>query len=154
MLHRLVHTVCDMLFQNGFAHLIERGANGRNLCQHVIAFAAFFPQPLQTVGMTGDACEPFGDVLARWIVCQMRHRGYNFPESNLPSPLGGYLASISTIHSALAKSQGKVGWNFLHIKSKVSIDIPSLLKKSYDVFESINILIAMTLVTRYASTVL
>jgi len=38
--------------------------------------------------------------------------------------------------------------------SKVSIDIPSLLKKSYDVFESIDILIAMTLVTRYAATVL
>ena len=42
MLHRLVHTMCDMLFENGFANLIERGANGRNLCQYVIALAAFF----------------------------------------------------------------------------------------------------------------
>jgi hypothetical protein len=24
--------------------------------------------------VTGDAREPLGDVLARWIVCQMRHR--------------------------------------------------------------------------------
>jgi hypothetical protein len=57
--------------------------------------------------MTGDACEPFGDVLARWIIFQMRHRRHNFLESNLPSPLGGYLCSNRTIHLALAKSQGK-----------------------------------------------
>ncbi len=105
MLHCLVHTVCDMLLQDGFAHLVERGPYGRNLRQHVIALAAFFPQPLQTVGMTSDTREPFGDVLARWIVCQMRHRRHNFLESNPPSPLGRCLAFIWSIPAAVAKSQ-------------------------------------------------
>jgi hypothetical protein len=64
ILHRLLDAVLDMMLQDDFPNLIERSADSRNLRQHVIALAAFFPQPLQTVGMTGDAREPFSDVLA------------------------------------------------------------------------------------------
>ena len=64
MLNRLLDTMLDVIFQDDFPDLVERGANSRNLRQHVIALTAFFPQPLQAVGMTGDAREPFGDVLA------------------------------------------------------------------------------------------
>ena len=64
MLNRLLDTMLDVIFQDDFSDLVERGANSRNLRQHVIALTAFFPQPLQAVGMTSDAREPFGDVLA------------------------------------------------------------------------------------------
>ena len=64
MLDRHFDTMFDVVFQNGFAHLVKRGAHGSNLCQHVVALAPFFPQPFKAVGMSGDAREPFGDVLA------------------------------------------------------------------------------------------
>ena len=53
-----------MMLQNDFPNLVERSTDSRNLRQHVITLATFFPQPLQTVGMTGDAGEPFSDILA------------------------------------------------------------------------------------------
>ena len=64
ILHRLLDAVLDMMLQDDFPNLVERSTDSRNLRQHVITLAAFFPQPLQTVGMTGDAREPFSDVLA------------------------------------------------------------------------------------------
>ena len=87
--HCLRHAVFDVMFKDDLPYLVEPGTNRRDLGQHVVAFTPLIPKPFEAVGMTGDACEPFGNVLARWIVCQMRHRRHNFPESNLPSPLGG-----------------------------------------------------------------
>ena len=64
ILDRLLDAVFDVVFQNGFPHLVKTGANGCNLREHVIALAPFFPQPFKAIGMTGDAGKPFGDVLA------------------------------------------------------------------------------------------
>jgi hypothetical protein len=64
MLNRLLDTMLDVIFQDDFPDLVERGANSRNLRQHIIALTAFCPQPLQAVGMTGDARKPFSYVLA------------------------------------------------------------------------------------------
>jgi hypothetical protein len=65
----------------------------------------------------------------------------------LPSPTKDKLFSQFSPTFTRKDGEPKIGWNFLHsiIISKVSIDIPSMLKKSYDVFESIDIFIAMTL---------
>jgi hypothetical protein len=74
MLDRFSNAVLDMLLQDGFTHLVERGAYRRDLRQHVVAVAALVPQSFEAVGVTGDARKPFGDVLAGWIVCYMGHR--------------------------------------------------------------------------------
>lgn len=68
MLHRPGDTMLNMLFQDSFAHLVERSTNRRNLCQHIIAIAPFFPESLETIGMTGDTCEPFSDIFTCWFV--------------------------------------------------------------------------------------
>ena len=64
MLYRLLDTVLDMMLQDDFPNLVERSAYGCNLRQHIVALATFFPKPFEAIGMTGNACEPFGDVLA------------------------------------------------------------------------------------------
>jgi len=102
---RLLDTVLDMLLQDGFADLVERCAHRRDLREHIVAVPALFPQPFEAVGVTGDAREPFGDLLAGWIVGHMGHRRHDFLASDLPSPLGGYLAFTSTVPSPRAKSQ-------------------------------------------------
>lgn len=56
--------VLDVVFQDSLAYLVERGAYSCDLCQHIVTLAPLFPQPLKAIGMTGDAGEPFGDVLA------------------------------------------------------------------------------------------
>ena len=71
---RLLNAVLNVLLQDGFAHLIERGTHRRDLRQHVVAVPAFFPQPFEAAGVTGDAREPLGDLLAGSIVCYMGHR--------------------------------------------------------------------------------
>ena len=101
----LLDAVLDAVLEDGFADLVERGAYRRNLRQYIVALAALVPQPFQAVGVTGDAREPLGDVLAGGIVGQMGNRRYDFLENYLPSPLGGYLAFISAIPFPPAKSQ-------------------------------------------------
>lgn len=64
MLHSFGNTVLDMLLKDGFAHLIKGSAYRCNLRQHIIAVPSLFPQTLEAVGMTGDACKPFRDVYA------------------------------------------------------------------------------------------
>jgi hypothetical protein len=62
MLDRLGDTVVDVVFQDGFADLVEPGTNRRDLREHIVTLPPFIPQPLEAVGMTGDARKPFGDV--------------------------------------------------------------------------------------------
>jgi hypothetical protein len=64
MLDRLLDAVFDVVFQDGFADLVEPGTDCCNLRQHVIALPPFIPQPFEAVGVTGDARKPFGDVFA------------------------------------------------------------------------------------------
>ena len=65
---RFLDAVLDVLFQDSFAYLVKRSTHRRNLRQHIVALPALFPQAFEAVGMTGDAGEPFGDLLARRIV--------------------------------------------------------------------------------------
>lgn len=58
----------NMLFQDGFAYLIERGTHRSDLYEHFITVSPFRPQPFEAVGVTGDACKPFSDLLVGWIV--------------------------------------------------------------------------------------
>ncbi|HXZ05642.1 MAG TPA: hypothetical protein VEH81_12475 [Ktedonobacteraceae bacterium] len=64
MFHRFRHAVLDVMFKNGLAHLVETGTYRSDLGQHVVAFTPLVPKPLETVGMTSDASEPFGDLFA------------------------------------------------------------------------------------------
>ena len=64
MLHSFSDTMFDVLLQNGFSNLIKCSANCGNLRQHVIAFTALFPQSLEAISMSRDACKPFSDILA------------------------------------------------------------------------------------------
>ena len=58
MLYRLLDAVFDVMLQDDFAYLVERGTHRRNLRQHVIALTPFFPQSLEAGGMTSDARKP------------------------------------------------------------------------------------------------
>lgn len=64
MFHRPGDAVFDVMLKDDLAHLVERSADGRNLRQHVIALAAFFPQPFEAIGMTCYARKTFGDIFA------------------------------------------------------------------------------------------
>ena len=75
MLHSLIDTMLNMLFQDCFAHLIKRCTNGCNLRQHVITVSSFFPEAFETISMTSDTCKPFSYVIACrivWYMCQCK----------------------------------------------------------------------------------
>ena len=64
MLDRFGDTMFNVVLQDDFPDLVEPSTNSGNLRQHVVTLTPFFPQPLEAVGMTSDAREPFGDVFA------------------------------------------------------------------------------------------
>lgn len=64
VLHRFGDTMLDMLFQYCFTYLIKRGTYRSNLCKHLVAVPSFCPQPLEAVGVAGDARKPSGDLFA------------------------------------------------------------------------------------------
>ena len=63
ILHRFGDTLLDVQLQHRPPGRVKGSANGCHLGEHVIDLAAFLPHAFEAVGMTGNASQPFGDLL-------------------------------------------------------------------------------------------
>jgi hypothetical protein len=102
LLHRVGDAVIDVMFQDELADLVERGAHGGYLRQHLVALPPFVPQSFQAGGVSCNPRQP----LSNFLSCRLCSMGHPDLRRYIPYPPWGdnhsyYIASSPDVNPGM-----------------------------------------------------